>query len=615
MSYPLGMRKLTWLFACVGAIASGHAVLSCSASSSDPILDGGAGAGGASMDASSGGKAGTAGKGGDAGPCEPYRCSTDHKRIEDCDGVIVDSCGFDELCANAECLPACEASEILRTSVGCEYYPVQMAAADWTEANWGCFAVFIANTWGEAAHIEVDRKGTALDPGKFAYLPSGSGDSITYEPYDPVKGLAPNKVAILFLAGPPTPNPNKVSVECPFGVTPAVIDDGTVQISGTGVGNAFHITSDRPVVAYQMLPYGGGSAAVTGASLLLPTSVWDTNYVAVDAYGKSGGSFPLTRPSLNLIAKEDGTQVTLLPRVAVEGGKEIPEGEANKVLTFSLNKGQYAQITQSEELTGSPIQSNKPIGLMAGHECMFVPDDVQFCDHAEQQIPPVKAMANEYVAVPYRPRAGGSEQVPWRIVSGVDGTQLTFDPPTVHADQTLAGGEVLNLTASEPFVVKSQDESHPFLIMAYMTGAKKASDYGDPDFVRMVPPRQYLTHYVFFTDPSYPETNLVLVRNKGDKGFSEVELECAGVVSGWQPVGASGMYEYTRVDLVRHNFEGQNGCNNGRQDIQSEVPFGLWVWGWGSPETQSTTVNVSYGYPAGENVVQLNNIILPVNPK
>ena len=69
---------------------------------------------------------------------------------------------------------------------------------------------------------------------------------------------------------------------CPPGVTPAVVGDAALH--GTGIGTAFHISTNVPVVAYQMLPYGGGSARVTGATLLLPTNVWDTNYVAANAY-------------------------------------------------------------------------------------------------------------------------------------------------------------------------------------------------------------------------------------------------------------------------------------------------------------------------------------------
>jgi hypothetical protein len=84
------------------------------------------------------------------------------------------------------------------------------------------------------------------------------------------------------------------------------------MIIGTGKGIAFRIRTDVPVVAYEMNPFGGGSAAITGASLLLPTSAWDTNYVANTASPKTASG-----PSINVIAAEDGTQVTLLKRFAI----------------------------------------------------------------------------------------------------------------------------------------------------------------------------------------------------------------------------------------------------------------------------------------------------------
>jgi hypothetical protein len=614
------MRTLAWLVGTATILLGPVAIMSCSSGTDNKgIIP--PGTGGTGADASIGG--------GDSGGsmydatgdnCEPHACSEDHKAVVDCNGALVHYCEFTEMCAEAQCLPACEASQVLRTSVGCEYYPTAMGAGNWTQAFRGCFAVFVANTWTLPAHIVFERKGASLDASVFGYIPTGTGANIEYGPYDAAKGLDPGKVAVFFLAGPPNPPlPNTSSVECPMGVNVATTD--LAQVDGTGIGDAFHFTSDYPVVAYQMLPYGAGSAGVAGASLLLPTSVWDTNYVAVDAYKRSEGSTSAASPSLNLVAMQDGTEITMLPGVNVVGGGKIPAATAGQSFKITLNRGQFAQITQPDELTGSPIESNFPIGLMAGHECMFVPSNIKYCDHAEQQIPPVRAMGSEYVAVPYRPRVDGTtEKVPWRIVAGLDNTNLQFDPATVHGPALLKSGEILEFTSEVPFIVKSQDAAHPFILAGYMTGSILVKDgYGDPDFVRMVPPQQYLQRYVFFTDPAYPETNLVMVRGKGAKGFADVQIKCATTItiSGWESVGSAGDYEYARFDLVRHNFEPQQGCDNGRQEMSSQVPFGLWVWGWGTPETLGSplTENVSYGYPAGENVVQLNNVSVPATPK
>lgn len=55
---------------------------------------------------------------------------------------------------------------------------------------------------------------------------------------------------------------------------------------------------------------------------------------------------------------------------------------------------------------------------------------------------------------------------------------------------------------------------------------------------------------------------------------------------------------------MRHAFEPQGKCNNGAHVMASKSPFGLTVWGWGSPEAgecafNASTCYVSYGYPAG----------------
>src|SRR5262249_6241257 len=162
------------------------------------------------------------------------------------------------------------------------------------------------------------------------------------------------------------------------------------------------------------------------------------------------------------------------------------------------NKGEHAQFTQEVELTGSIIQSDKPVGLLAGHRCLDMPMDYRGCDHAEQMVPPIRALGHEYVGVGYRPRSTG-EQWLWRVVGDVDGTKLTGSP-SVGGPSSLERGEAKIFTSPDPFVVKSQDENRPFMLFAYMTGSEWGSlmtSAGDPDFVVNVPPDQYLSRYVF----------------------------------------------------------------------------------------------------------------------
>ncbi|HEX5099557.1 MAG TPA: IgGFc-binding protein [Polyangiaceae bacterium] len=504
---------------------------------------------------------------------------------------------FVDLDAGVPVEDGCEAAARTKQSIGCEYYATMMDSM----IGEGCFAVFVANTSNAPAHLTVGYGASTLDVAAFTRIPEGFGTALGYRPYEPARGIAPDEVAILFLSGP-SGEVQFPAVACPVA---SALPEG-VFFTGTGLGRSFRITTDVPVVAYQMNPYGGAGTSVTGASLLLPTSAWDTNYVIASAFGDGG-----MLPSLNVIAQADGTRVTIVPTRAVTGGKGVPASNANVPFDIVLGKGEQAQISQ-EDLTGSVLASDRPVGLMAGHQCMYIPDGVLACDHGEQMVPLIRALGSEYVGVMHRPR--GKEPATWRVIGAADGTTLTWSSD-VGGPKSLELGEVALFTTRDAFVVKSQDEAHPFLLFAHMLGVNYESvpdNAGDPDSVLSVPPEQYLSRYVFFTDPTYPETNLVVVRRKVDGRFADVTLDCGGPLGGWTALGE---YEWTRTDLVRKNFESVGGCSTGRHVMESDNPFGLWVWGWGSSATAAQTTSVSYGYPAGMNVEYVNPVVVPPEPR
>jgi hypothetical protein len=364
------------------------------------------------------------------------------------------------------------------------------------------------------------------------------------------------------------------------------------------------------------MPYGGAVAESTGASLLLPTGVWGTDHVAANLAPNLSVptgllNSPSTHPTLNVVASSDDTDVTLVPNHAVIGGGSVPAAAPGHPLTVSLQRGQHLQITQVEELTGSFIKATKPVGLMGGNQCMFVPATVYACDHGEQMIPGIHALGSEYVGVMHRPRL--TEPAMWRLVGAVDGTSLSWSHD-VGGPSALGAGEVVELVTDIPFVVSSQDEDHPFLLLSYMLSSHFSPELqgrGDPDGVLVVPAKQYLSSYVFFTDPTYPETNLVLVRSKLGGAFHDVVLDCAGVVGGWQPVGE---YQWARIDLTVR-FESVAGCSTGRREIHSHAPFGVTVWGWAETGFYGDAYSngyVSYGYPGGMNVKTINRVELPL---
>jgi len=553
---------------------------------------------------------GGGGDGSGSNSCGGGMCSSDLHNVLDCDGNVVTTCPPDQGCSAGACVPACQSAADNKSSIGCDYYSVDPDIID--EGLGACFAAYIANTWGAPVSISVERGGQMLPIDGFARVPTGQGQSITYAPL--TNGmLQPGQVAILFLA-----RFGSTLTSCPSGVTPAVTATDAA-VHGTGIGQAFHIMTSAPTVAYDIFPYGGGASAATSATLLLPTSAWDINYVAVDAFRKST-IVAQAQPFIELVGMQDGTNVTIRPSAAIVGGAGVSPGGQGTNTNYTLSKGEILQFTQDAELNGSPITADAPIGVWGGETCLNIDVTEAACDSAHQQIPPVKAMGNRYAAVRYRNRFTGQEEsVPWRIIGGVDGTTLTYSPSTPPgAPTTLNLGQVAEFNAPGPFVVQSQAADHPFYMSAHMTGCQHTDPdeldcRGDPEFVNIVPPEQYLSSYTFFTDPTYPETNLVFVREKKNGAFADVTVDCGGMVTNWQPIDQSDTLEYARMDLVTGNFMSVNNCNNGLHLASSALPFGLVVWGWGSAATESSgfiSQAVSYAYPAGASVKPINTVVI-----
>ncbi|HEY1955901.1 MAG TPA: IgGFc-binding protein [Polyangiaceae bacterium] len=551
-------------------------------------------------------------------------CSGDLRSVIDASGNVVTTCPPDQGCAGGQCVPACQAAGASKGTVGCDY--VLSTPSFYSPDKPPCFAAFVANNWPKAVKVTVTRSGTSYDVTQFGRIPQ-SGQPVTSWPPVPATGIPAGDVAVLFLSHDPQAV-NFQPITCP--VAPAISQPDGTAVPGADVGNtsvtargsAFHISTDVPITLYDILPYGGASSYLPSAELIFPTTAWGTNYLGI-VPTRSTNTY--SKQWAQIVAAQDNTSVTVFPNVALPSGTNVVAAPANTATLYTLNAGDFIQWQDSNEMSGTVIQSTKPVGFVGGttYDCYSSSTSTGGgCDSAHQQVPPVSAMSSEYVVAPYTTRALSlaDEAENYRVVGGVAGTTLTFDPPISGAPSMLGVGQVGDFEAKGGFTVKSQDAQHPFFIAQMMTGcfvtggtrqdcSAANSSYcclGDEEYVIVVPPAQFLQKYVFFTDPTYPTTNLVVTREKTANGFQDVTLDCIGApLGGWQPIGASGQYEFTNVDLIRKSVK--NGqCDNGAHVASSNGPFGLTVWGLDHAS--------SYAYPAGGNVATINSVVIPPTP-
>lgn len=532
----------------------------------------------------------------DAAEC-PFQCSLDGRSvIRSCSGEIVERCSEDRACGGATCQEPCAAAAADRSSNGCDFY-FQILRYESERIAQACLATFVVNTSIQPVDVTLEYEGKVLDLSK-ALFRTNPGDATLIPHTGPIQ---PGESAILFVSDrDPTleHSAGEGRIACPREVVPALLAD--IE-GGTRIGAAMHLTTTVPVGLTMIYPFGGAASYLPTAALLLPVPTWAKQNILVNGWEANA-----TRPGAQLLASEDGTEITILPKHDIQDGIGVKGTRAKVPVTYRLDKGGYLQFTQSDELSGSVVESNKPIATFGGHAAANVPSDGNTADTFHQQIPPFENWGSEYVGVGYRPRLGSEhEPMAYRIVAARDGTELDYDPEIPPgAPTSMSAGEVVTFRrgTGDAFVVRTQDAEHPIYLAAYMSSSGTSFDSltysgsGDPEFVNVVPTGQYLSSYSFYADPTYGDASLVFVRAKVRGEFKDVWLECAGgYLTDFRPIGTRGEYEFTRVDLAKRGRPGQrfgdHVCQNGLQRAKSDGPFTATVWGW--------DFCASYAYPGG----------------
>lgn len=570
-------------------------------------------------------RTGSGGDGGDSGglipSCPP--CTADLSARIDCNGKVLATCDGDFGCsAEGTCIAACDAAASNPSNVGCDFYSVTPDVFPDVAPDGGCLAAIVTNVWKSPLTVSAEYQGKQIDVSQATYRFSRTTNGVAYEPTN--GDVAPGDAAVVFLSQSAIAN-----YPCPAGVRVALTTNTAAR--GTARGSAIRLRTSKPASVVDVYPWGGPSAQVPSASLLLPTSTWDRLVLGVTGWSLTQFKVPpgpvTSRRSALSIVGAEATTVTVLPTVDVLGGPGIPPIARTSAGRYGLAPGEFLQLEQGlpegHDLSGTVLSGDGPISVWGTHQCMNIPSTIGGCDGAHFQLPPMRALGQTYVAVRPPNRGTQDEKPPWRFVAAADGTQLTFDPPQVAAPTApLRAGQVVFLDSSGPFVVRSQSARHPFFVSAHMTGASSPDvdqQTGDPESVPLVATQQWLRGYTFAIEPTFSTTTLVVVRARGrDGSFADVNLDCYGPLSFTTQIGSTGEFQSARFDLQRGGQPGAGSCDfPGAHTLRSDGPFTATVWGTDSCDgKQPPCGSASYAYPVGMAVLPIADVVFnPPVPK
>ncbi|MBI5536163.1 MAG: hypothetical protein HY898_25805 [Deltaproteobacteria bacterium] len=473
--------------------------------------------------------------------------ATSHMCLPDGSGYLDTPCDplMGSNCDQGMCTGPCAPQALGKSYIGCDYYPTVTMNSQLTNLS-SHFAVAVSNTTTTAATVTVTQGATTVA-------------TVT---------VAPDSVQV---------------VNLPW---TALRTAAATTLTANG---AYRLRSTQPVTVYQFNPLeyttSGGSTFTNDASLLLPVTAWNVEYIVASRNNWLWNSYNL--PGFYaVVASQDGTAVTLTPSPtggSVRAGAGVP---ANGAATVTLNAGSVLQVLSQGaatfDLTGTRVTSNKPVEVISGHDCTFVPATVGYCDHLEEAMFPLSTLSKEYiVSAPSLPTQAQPKAAFTRVIATEAATALTYEPPNAAYPATIAAaGGYIELDNASAFRITADKK---VLVVQYMKGQDAGGNSGDPAMALAVTTQQFRKDYLFHAPTNYEKNYVNVISPAG----ANVLLDNVAV-GGFVAIGTTG-YGVARV-LLGNNV-------NGNHRLTTDQKAGITVYGYGQ--------YTSYWYPGGLNLADL----------
>jgi pimeloyl-ACP methyl ester carboxylesterase len=356
-------------------------------------------------------------------------------------------------------------------------------------------------------------------------------------------------------------------------VTTTVNIPNNALLYGTGIQNkGIHVVANDEVTVYGL----NRIQATTDAFLALPVDALNLQYYVL-AYANTI-VHSSDAEEFALVAAFDNTTIQFT----------IPGSSPQQI---TLNKGQAYQYSRpgadGHLLTGTYVQSDKPIAVFGGNACTNIPwyMNVFACDHVVEQIPPLAAWGKQFYTVPLATRLNGDTFV---VLAGADGTGVDING---ERKANLNAGQLYEQIIQGRSVIST---SAPALVAQYSNSSSYDGVTSDP-FMMIVPPvEQSLSHYTFSTPGSGFQVNYV------------------NVVA---PTAAVGSIKLDGTTVNQQLFSpipgtsfsgGQVPLSVGSHTMDAPQRFGIHSYGYASYD--------SYGYPGGMAFEIINPGVIDLTP-
>ena len=365
-----------------------------------------------------------------------------------------------------------------------------------------------------------------------------------------------------------------------------MISDSDTNIETKGI----HIMASQPISVYAFEYQVYESAAFT----CYPTPLLGTNYCIMARPASFGNS------EFAVVASTNYTTVTITPSPTAD----LANGLTNSY-NVMLQQGQTYQVTDNgevgDDVTGTWITSDKPIGVLAGASLANAPDEnIPSRNPLVQEQLSVNSWGTQAVAMGFAGRTNGDS---YRILAAYDNTVLTITGAVVTIlDDTdgppytlLVTNELVTTTnlAGVPYDIIIEgpaqfQASQPVQVAHFANGARfdnSSNDEGDPCEILLPPTGHYLQTNTVYTPyytynyggvylPGFVTNYLNLIVSQSAISNTAVNGLIVAATN-FTAIGSSGYYG------------AQLPATNQIYKVTSSQPVGVEVYGFGNFDAYS----------------------------
>ena len=247
--------------------------------------------------------------------------------------------------------------------------------------------------------------------------------------------------------------------------------------------------------------------ASTDIALLYPKFATITKtytYYAVSAARAVANLREGEQSFVGIVATENNCVVEVTPTVKAfgliqnEAGRNIIAHNPGVLIrSGKLQKSFVTFLTSEDDLTGTKVTGSCYLSVITGHQCAFIPANIQSCDGIHEQIPPTETWGFNFFLSPLAKRLSAG----YRFIAGASNTVVKHVCNGTEPDTfTLAqAGNFRQLLINMPTYCYVES-NQPLLVAQYSLGRQYGGivdGFADPFVTLIAPVGQFNNKYSF----------------------------------------------------------------------------------------------------------------------